>query len=125
MTWTSRRTEPLPLAKNANFVNTVCPKCGGAAKRETDTMDTFVCSSWYYLRYPDNKNDQEAFLREIMDRMLPVDKYIGGAEHACMHLAVCALFHQGFSRHGISRDLTSLFPPWSTRGLSSARTVRK
>lgn len=67
-------------------MNCKCPKCGGDAKRDPDTLDTFVCSSWYYLRYPDNKNVSEPFSREIADRMLPVDKYVGGAEHACMHL---------------------------------------
>ncbi|MEG1706196.1 MAG: leucine--tRNA ligase, partial [Clostridia bacterium] len=76
-----------PLAKNEKFVHDcVCPKCGGKATREVDTLDTFVCSSWYFLRYPDNKNDKEAFSKEIADKMLPVDKYVGGAEHACMHL---------------------------------------
>ncbi len=89
-----------PLAKNADFVNTVCPKCGGNAKRETDTMDTFVCSSWYYLRYPDNKNDKEAFSRNVMDKMLPVDKYIGGAEHACMHLLYARFFTKAFCDMG-------------------------
>lgn len=75
-----------PLLKHEGFMNCKCPKCGGDAKRDPDTLDTFVCSSWYYLRYPDNKNVSEPFSREIADRMLPVDKYVGGTEHACMHL---------------------------------------
>ena len=75
-----------PLRKHAGFMNTTCPSCGGPATRDPDTLDTFVCSSWYQFRYVDNKNDQEAFSREKVDRMCPVDKYIGGAEHAAMHL---------------------------------------
>lgn len=75
-----------PLAKCEEFVNTTCPCCGGKAKREVDTLDTFVCSSWYYLRYPDNKNAKEPFNKELIDKMLPVDMYVGGPEHACMHL---------------------------------------
>lgn len=75
-----------PLKKSSEFMNCTCPKCGGKAKREADTLDTFVCSSWYYLRYPDAKNDKEAFGKEIVDKMLPVDVYVGGKEHAAMHL---------------------------------------
>lgn len=76
-----------PLAKHEKFVHDVrCPKCGRPARRETDTLDTFVCSSWYYLRYPDSKNADKPFDTEWIDKMLPVDKYVGGAEHACMHL---------------------------------------
>ena len=75
-----------PLAKHEGFMNTVCPICGAPAKRDPDTLDTFVCSSWYYLRYPDAHNDKEPFNPEIINKMLPVDKYVGGAEHACMHL---------------------------------------
>ena len=63
-----------------------CPKCGKDAKRDADTMDTFVCSSWYYLRYPCVTNHEEPFAKEIVDTLLPVDKYVGGAEHACLHL---------------------------------------
>lgn len=75
-----------PLAKHQGFINTVCPICGAPAKRDPDTLDTFVCSSWYYLRYPDAQNSKEPFNCEVINKMLPVDKYVGGAEHACMHL---------------------------------------
>lgn len=75
-----------PLKKSAEFMNVPCPSCGGPAHREADTLDTFVCSSFYYLRYPDNKNSEKAFDTEWINKMLPVDKYIGGAEHAAMHL---------------------------------------
>lgn len=81
-----------PLAKCEGFMNVKCPVCGRPARRDPDTLDTFVCSSWYYLRYPDNKNDKEAFDRKWIDKMLPVDKYIGGAEHACMHLLYARFF---------------------------------
>ena len=75
-----------PLLKHDGFMHTVCPVCGRPALRDPDTLDTFVCSSWYYLRYPDSKNTNAAFDKEKINKMLPVDKYIGGAEHACMHL---------------------------------------
>jgi leucyl-tRNA synthetase len=75
-----------PLKKSKEFMNVACPTCGGPAHRDPDTLDTFVCSSWYYLRYPDNKNNDEPFSSEWINKMLPVDKYIGGAEHAAMHL---------------------------------------
>lgn len=75
-----------PLAKCDDFMHTTCPQCGGEALRDADTLDTFVCSSWYYLRYPDNKNTEKAFDTELINKILPVDKYVGGPEHACMHL---------------------------------------
>lgn len=75
-----------PLAKCESFVKVKCPVCGKDAERDVDTLDTFVCSSWYYLRYPDNKNEDMPFDPEIINQMLPVDKYVGGPEHACMHL---------------------------------------
>ncbi|MBP5372735.1 MAG: leucine--tRNA ligase, partial [Clostridia bacterium] len=75
-----------PLAKHDGFMHTKCPKCGGDALRDPDTLDTFVCSSWYYLRYPDAHNADMPFDPKIINKMLPVDKYVGGAEHATMHL---------------------------------------
>jgi leucyl-tRNA synthetase len=75
-----------PLKKSSEFINTTCPACGGSAKRDPDTLDTFVCSSWYQFRYVDNKNDKQAFARDKVNALCPVDKYIGGAEHAAMHL---------------------------------------
>jgi leucyl-tRNA synthetase len=75
-----------PLANDSKFVNTVCPICGKPAKRETDTQDGFACSSWYFFRYADPKNNNEPFEKSKIDYWLPVDLYIGGAEHAVMHL---------------------------------------
>ena len=81
-----------PLKKCESFMKTTCPCCGAKATREADTLDTFVCSSWYFLRYPDNLNDKAPFEKEIVNKMLPVDKYVGGIEHACMHLLYARFF---------------------------------
>lgn len=75
-----------PLASVPSFMNTTCPKCGGEAQRDPDTMDTFVCSSWYHLRYSDPNNDTRPFGQEEAASWLPIDEYIGGIEHACGHL---------------------------------------
>jgi leucyl-tRNA synthetase len=81
-----------PLESCASFVNTKCPKCSGKAKRETDTMDTFVDSSWYFLRYCDARNNKEIFDKKKTDYWMPIDMYIGGKEHATMHLIYFRFF---------------------------------
>ncbi len=88
-----------PLAEDARFVNTTCPVCGGPARRDTDTMDTFVDSSWYYFRYCDPHNDELPFSPEIVAYWMPVDQYIGGIEHAVLHLIYTRLWTK------IMRDL--------------------
>ena len=81
-----------PLATSENFVHCKCPKCGADATRETDTMDTFLCSSWYYLRYTDAHNDKMPFDKELNNYWGPVDQYIGGIEHAILHLLYSRFF---------------------------------
>lgn len=83
-----------PLEDSEEFMNTTCPKCGEKATREADTMDTFMCSSWYFLRYLSSDNQDQAFDKTTVDKWMPVDMYIGGPEHACMHLLYARFIHK-------------------------------
>lgn len=90
-----------PLARVEDWVNVTCPKCGGKAQRETDTMDGFACSSWYFLRFADPHNNEQAFDQEKIKRWLPVDDYIGGAEHAVMHLLYARMWTKVMNDEGL------------------------
>ncbi|HEY8298626.1 MAG TPA: leucine--tRNA ligase [Candidatus Baltobacteraceae bacterium] len=92
--------EGSPLARDPQFMTTTCPRCGGPATRESDTMDTFFESSWYYLRYLDPHNENAPWSREAADRWMPVDQYIGGAEHAVLHLLYSRFFYKFFHDRG-------------------------
>ena len=89
-----------PLASSKTFSQCTCPKCGKSARREVDTMDTFVDSSWYYMRYADNKNSDRPFDSDVVNNWLPVDQYIGGVEHAILHLLYARWFTKAFKKLG-------------------------
>ncbi len=110
-----------PLAQLEDWVKVKCPTCGADARRETDTMDTFICSSWYFLRFSDPRNDREIFRKDLVNAWLPVDQYVGGIEHAILHL----LYSRFFTK--VLRDLGLLnfdepFSRLLTQGMVQART---
>jgi len=89
-----------PLESVSDFFNVRCPKCGKSARRETDTMDTFVCSSWYFLRYPNKNQELNIFDKKITKKWLPVDLYVGGVEHAILHLLYARFFTKALKKLG-------------------------
>jgi leucyl-tRNA synthetase len=112
-----------PLAQLEDWVNVPCPRCQGPARRETDTMDTFMCSSWYYLRYSDPQSTTVPFSRTAVDQWLPVDQYVGGIEHAILHL----LYSRFFTKVLRDRGLLGFGEPFErllTQGMVQGITYR-
>lgn len=105
-----------PILTSKTFIDTKCPICGAPAKRETDTMDTFMCSSWYYMRYADARNDKEAFDKELVNKWLPVDQYVGGIEHAILHLLYSRFFTKALRDIGLL-DFDEPFKNLLTQGM--------
>ena len=105
-----------PITTSPTFKDAVCPVCGGHATREMDTMDTFICSSWYYLRYADAKNDKECFNKDIVNHWLPVDQYVGGIEHAILHLLYSRFFTKALRDCGLL-DFDEPFKNLLTQGM--------
>ena len=105
-----------PILTSKTFLETTCPVCGGKATRETDTMDTFICSSWYYLRYADAKNANEPFSKELVNKWLPVDQYVGGIEHAILHLLYSRFFTKALKDLGLL-DFDEPFKNLLTQGM--------
>lgn len=113
-----------PLIYSKEFHNVQCPKCGGEARRESDTMDTFVCSSWYYFRYSDPKNETEFASKESIKKWLPVDLYVGGAEHTVLHLLYSRFFTKVLHNLGII-DFDEPFLKLRHQGIILASDGRK
>ncbi len=105
-----------PITTSKTFKDTTCPCCGGHATREIDTMDTFICSSWYYLRYADANNDKECFNKDIVNKWLPVDQYVGGIEHAILHLLYSRFFTKALRDCGLL-DFDEPFSNLLTQGM--------
>ena len=105
-----------PILTSKTFLETTCPVCGGKATRETDTMDTFICSSWYYLRYSDAKNTNAPFSKELVNKWLPVDQYVGGIEHAILHLLYSRFFTKALKDLGLL-DFDEPFKNLLTQGM--------
>ena len=105
-----------PILTSKTFLETTCPCCGGKATRETDTMDTFICSSWYYLRYADAKNANAPFSKELVNKWLPVDQYVGGIEHAILHLLYSRFFTKALKDLGLV-DFDEPFKNLLTQGM--------
>ena len=105
-----------PILTSKTFMDTVCPVCGGPARRESDTMDTFICSSWYYMRYADARDDKEAFNKELVNKWLPVDQYVGGIEHAILHLLYSRFFTKALRDMGLL-DFDEPFKNLLTQGM--------
>ncbi|HET8574713.1 MAG TPA: class I tRNA ligase family protein [Candidatus Paceibacterota bacterium] len=113
-----------PLAKSKTFHDVICPECGGAARRESDTMDTFVCSSWYYYRFADPRNEKEFASKKEIKKWLPVDLYMGGAEHTVLHLLYARFFTKVLHEHGYT-DFDEPFQKLRHQGLILADDGRK
>jgi len=112
-----------PLASSEEFINTKCPKCNSPAKRDPDTMDTFVDSSWYFLRYIDPKNEKEIFNKEPVKKWMPVDFYIGGVEHATGHLIYARFIHKVLYDEGLV-NTPEPFERLFTQGMVLRRTEK-
>lgn len=113
-----------PLAKARGWVEATCPRCGGKAERETDTMDGFACSSWYFLRFADPRNNNAPFSTEMAKRWLPVDNYVGGAEHAVMHLLYARMWTKVMADEGMI-DFNEPFKALRNQGLLLAEDGTK